>query len=362
MKIKTIDRYIIRQLLASFLFAIIAFSFLFITIDMMERLDKFIDYKMPRAIIFQYYLYFLPEIIRLITPVSLMLASLFVVGKLANQNELAALKSAGMSFWRFSSPFLFIAVIITLFSVYFGGYVAPEAYKRKIHLERVFFRKHIIYAGSNIFFQDKSDRIVSIAFYDAEMKSASRVISIEFADDKLSKIIRRIDANRMSYDSLKASWIMYNVTIRKFDGKAISILNEPYLEKKDFNFGPNDIIKKQKKYEDMNLSELKETVEEFKRGGIDYKAALIEYYSRFAFAFANIVVVLFALPISANKRRSGLAMQFGINLLISFLYLTIMKISQAFGKNGLMDPLLTAWSANIIFFIAAIVYLVKAPK
>jgi len=62
-----------------------------------------------------------------------------------------------------------------------------------------------------------------------------------------------------------------------------------------------------------------------------------------------VIIVLFGLPISANKRKSGLAAQVGINILIAFIYLVFMKVSQAFGKNGALDPVLTAWFANIIF-------------
>jgi lipopolysaccharide export system permease protein len=62
-----------------------------------------------------------------------------------------------------------------------------------------------------------------------------------------------------------------------------------------------------------------------------------------------VIIVLFGLPISANKRKSGLAAQVGMNILITFIYLVFMKVSQAFGKNGAMDPVLTAWFANLIF-------------
>ena len=62
-----------------------------------------------------------------------------------------------------------------------------------------------------------------------------------------------------------------------------------------------------------------------------------------------MIVVLFGLPISANRRRGGLAIQFGINLLITFIYLVFMKVSQAFGKSGELNPLITAWLANFIF-------------
>ncbi|MHB8930865.1 MAG: LptF/LptG family permease, partial [Melioribacteraceae bacterium] len=88
----------------------------------------------------------------------------------------------------------------------------------------------------------------------------------------------------------------------------------------------------------------------------------IEYQSRIAFAFASVIVVLFGLPISANRRRGGLAIQFGINLLITFIYLVFMKVSQAFGKSGVLNPLITAWLANFIFLLAAIYNIKRAQK
>jgi lipopolysaccharide export system permease protein len=68
------------------------------------------------------------------------------------------------------------------------------------------------------------------------------------------------------------------------------------------------------------------------------------------------------MPISANRRHGGLAIQFGISFIFTFLYLVFMKISQAFGKNGLMHPMLTAWLANLIFFATAIINLIRVRK
>jgi lipopolysaccharide export system permease protein len=71
----------------------------------------------------------------------------------------------------------------------------------------------------------------------------------------------------------------------------------------------------------------------------------------------SVIIVLFGLPISANKRRSGLAAQVGINILIAFVYLVFMKVSQAFGKNGALDPILTAWFANLIIAVGTFITL-----
>jgi lipopolysaccharide export system permease protein len=54
--------------------------------------------------------------------------------------------------------------------------------------------------------------------------------------------------------------------------------------------------------------------------------------------------------------------QLGISLLICFVYLIFMKVSQVFGYNGDINPLLTAWSANLLFFVAAVAVLLRVPK
>jgi lipopolysaccharide export system permease protein len=109
----------------------------------------------------------------------------------------------------------------------------------------------------------------------------------------------------------------------------------------------------------MNLDELSDLIETQKRAGNNPTIAQIEYHSRFAFAVTSLIIVLFGLPISVNRKKSGLAVQVGINLLITFIYLVFMKVSQAFGKNGALDPVLTAWFANFIFLAGTAITLPK---
>jgi lipopolysaccharide export system permease protein len=94
---KIIDRYLVKQFLQTLFFAILAFTLLFVLIDMMENFDDFIDQNVPNNIIVQYYLVFVPEMIRLMTPVAVLLASLFTAGKMANLNEMTAIKASGIS-------------------------------------------------------------------------------------------------------------------------------------------------------------------------------------------------------------------------------------------------------------------------
>jgi lipopolysaccharide export system permease protein len=223
-------------------------------------------------------------------------------------------------------------------------------------------KKGLINIGSNIFFQDANNRIVTIRYYDVNYNQANQVSIQEFDPNDLTKLISRTDAYRMKFDTLKNGWTLYNGTSRIFND-----INETFekFETKDYyglNFTPDEVIKKQRKPEEMSLPELSNYADEQQRTGNNPTSILIEYQSRIAFAFSSVVVVLFGLPISANRRRGGLALQVGINLLITFAYLVFMKVSQAFGKNGVLNPFITAWLANFIFLTAAIFNIKKAAK
>ncbi len=344
------------------LFGLLTFILIFVLIDLMEKLGNFIDQEVAAKTIFEYYFVFIPEIIRLMLPVSVLLGTLFTVGKLSNLNELTAIQSAGISFIRFSIPFLATTLIISFFAIYFGGYVVPKANKQRIFIEKNYLKKGLVYSGSNIYFQDKANRIVTIDFFNTNDNRANRVSIQEFNSTNLTEMIHRIDAKKMVYDSTSQSWIAQQGVERFFFNGKDSVKKFTKLLISDLSFKPEDVIKKQRKPDEMTLPELKEYAKNQLETGNDPTRIEIEYQSRIAFAFASFVVVLFGLTISANKRKGGLAVHFGINVLLVFIYLIFMKISQAFGKNGIMNPILTAWIANLVFLIAGIFNLIRLKK
>lgn len=359
---KIIDKYLIKQFLQTILFGLFAFTILFVLIDMMEKLDDFIDQSVPNYIILQYYFVFIPEIIRLMIPVAVLLSALFTAGKLSNLNELTAIKSAGVSLYRFMLPFIITSFFISIFSIYFGGYLVPLANKHLTYIEQNYMNKGVYRAGSNIYFQDTQTRIVSINFFDVANNLAHRISIQEFDKEDINKMVSRIDAIRMKFNDKDTSWTLEDGVTRSFNNDDESAFKFSKKRLKYLNFSPEDVIKKQRKPEEMTLPELKQQAIEEAKTGNDDTRSWIDYHSRIAFAFSSIVVVLFGLPISSNKRKGGVALQFGVNLLITFIYLVFMKISQAFGKNGVMNPLLTAWFANIVFLIAALINIWKNRK
>jgi lipopolysaccharide export system permease protein len=236
------------------------------------------------------------------------------------------------------------------------------ANKTKLNIEQESLKKNLSFSGSNIFFQDSKQRIVSISFFDNSTNRANRVSIQDYDKNDLKRMTSRIDAVALQYDSLTKSWVATNGIKREFLGRQQKAEYFNNLEITDLNFSPADLLNKQTRPSEMNLTELSELIKSQESAGNDPTSTLIEYHSRIAFAMTSVIVVLFGLPISANKRKGGIASQVGLNILVTFLYLVFMKISQAFGKNGSLNPIITAWIANFIFIAAAALNLWRARQ
>lgn len=353
--IRQIDKYIIVQFVKNFLFALLCFILIFILVDLFENLDKFIDNKLNFGQVMNYYLYFIPEIIRLITPIAALLATLFTAGRMVNFNETIAVKNAGVSLIRFMLPFLAMGAVITSVSLYFNNWVVPEATKKKVFIERNYLSKNKNTAGLNkLYFQDSKNQLVLIDEFKETEMSANRVSILLYKPDSLNQLEKRVDAPKMLW--VNNNWIIIKGAERRFDNGTESLINYDSIPVNEIqglnklNLIPSQITRRQLKPEEMNYGELEEFIVSLKKGGQDTNRQLVDFYSKISFSFASFIVIIFGISISTgSKRRKGLALQFGISILVSFIYLGFVKISQSFGYNGDIDPLLTAWIANIAF-------------
>lgn len=366
---RILDRYIIRQYLVSFIFGLVAFILIFVVANMMDNLDDFIDAHVPTAYVIKYYLAFIPEIIKFMVPMAVLLASLFITGRLSNQNELAAIKSTGTSIYRIMAPFLAVTLLISFVSIYFNGWVVPYANQKKLNIERSQLNHSITAVErNNILFQEGRRRIVSLQYYDPHAQRARQVSIQDFDYQDMTILRHRYDALSMQWlqpqgaSVEKGSWVLLSGSTRSFIDTMQTLTRFDSLKIGKLTLTPADIEKKQRTPDEMNYTELKEFIENQKLAGQDVARWLVEYHFKLAFPFASIIMILFAVPFASSRPRTGAALGMGIALAVAFLYLIFMKASQVFGYNGDLNPLFTAWLANLIFLVAGIVNLLRVQK
>lgn len=359
---RQLDRYILRQFIVTAFFALVAFVVVFLSVDMMENLDDFIDHNATLGIILTYYLYFMPEIIKLTIPVGMLMSALFTTGRLSTFNELTAMKSSGISLYRMMIPLLAFSLLVSAASIYFNGWIVPQANKKKFAIGRGYFKKGIEYISkNNVFIQDSPTRIISLGQYDDLSDIATTVSLQEFDAVDATIITARYDAREMRWQPDTKSWMLGEGTMRTFTNGTESLSKFTTLTL-TLNFTPDDIRKKQEHPDEMDYTTLKRFIENQKRAGQDAARWEVDYYGKIAFPFASFIVVLFGVPFSSVKRRGGLGVEFGIAVAICFFYMIFLKVSQAFGYNGDLHPMLTAWLANIIFLVGGIYNLLRVQK
>ena len=115
--------------------------------------------------------------------------------------------------------------------------------------------------------------------------------------------------------------------------------------------------------EAMTIPAAANYVDALKRSGASHIGRpLVAYYTKYAYPFANLILVLISVPLASRRRRGGQAVQFGIGLLTAFVYLAAQKLTEPFGYSGKLSPLVTAWLPHLIFALIAAILIWRVRK
>jgi len=316
-----LDKYLIKKFIFNLLFGISAFIVIFLVVDLIENIDRFLDKKATAIQVVLYYIYYIPHIISLTLPVGMLLATLFSIGNMTQHNEIVAQKSAGVSLYRIFTPMFIAAFFISILAGIFSESIVPWASHKKHDLYRYDIKKNPRTVGRNrshIYIQDIATRKTSIGYFNGNKNEAQHV-SVLYFDGPI--LIKRIDAKTMTWVDQK--WILKNIVERSFADSREKISHLPELTIDDLRFKPENLLELQKKPEEMSYFELDKFIDEMHAIGAEARKWVVELYLKISYPFANFIIVLFGAPLAARKRRSGTAVGVGISLLVCFIFITV---------------------------------------
>jgi len=360
---KTLDKYILREFLKLFFILLSGVIFLFIIVNFFERLDLFVAKKASLMAIIKFYLFQLPYLYVLFSPVGGLLSAFFSIGEMARKNEILALKASGISIYRLITPLIVTGFILSIFSFAINDTIVPlaQAKKRKVYdIEIKKLRKSwsLIYA-TNFSFIGNSGFIYYFGRIDALNSRGDDVSVIKL--NKHGKITFRVDAKYGFYkDSL---WVLFHATERVFkNDREVSVRFFPEKAYPELSESPFEILKERKELDEMDIRTLWRFINFLKNSGFDYKRELVEFHTRFSFPFANLIVLLFALALAVETRGKGRAYGFGISVFLSFFYWWVLQATKSIAGVGKLNPFISAWFPNIIFLILAAIALTKVKS
>lgn len=359
--IKRLDRYIIVKFLGTYFFAIALIISIAVVFDINENIDRFINNKAPlKAIVFDYYLNFIPFYTNLFSPLFVFIAVIFFTSKLAENSEIIAMFSTGMSFKRLMVPYMISAAIISAVTFVLGTEVIPTGSATRLNFEERYKKKRNTDFARNIQLEVDSGVIAYMERYESYNKTGYRFSLDKFENHKL---VSHLTARRISYDSTSVhKWIIKDYMIREMKGMREYITKGERLDS-TINMEPQDFLITRGQQQTMTSPQLSEYIsKQKKRGFANIKEFEVEYHRRIAMSFAAFILTAIGLSLSSRKVKGGMGLHLGIGLALSFSYILFQTISSTFAVNGNMSPALSVWIPNILYMFIALYLYRKAPK
>jgi lipopolysaccharide export system permease protein len=362
LRIKRIDTYIIKKFLGTFFFCLVLILLIAVVFDFAEKIDNFMEKNAPiRAIIFDYYMNFIPYFAMLFAPLFVFIAVIFFTSKMAINTEIIAILGSGMSFKRMMWPYFLSALVIAIFTFMLTNFVIPKANLIRMDFEDKYYRSSSRkIAVENIHRMVFKNIYVYMGSYNPLSLRGQNFTIAEFSDSGRLKSL--LSSSTVLYDTTKHKWTALNYYIRKINGDE-EVINRGRQIDTTLTIGPGDFSRDPGYVGTMTYNELNDYINLLRLQGSDeLKLFLIEKHRRFANPFAVFILTLIGVSLSSRKVRGGLGMNIGIGLVLSFSYILFLQFASQFSLKGNLSPMLAMWIPNIIYSIIALVLYRLAPK
>jgi lipopolysaccharide export system permease protein len=362
LKLKIIDRYIIRKFLGTFFFSLVLILTIAVVFDFAEKIDNFMEKSAPaEAIIFDYYLNFIPYFATLFAPLFVFIAVIFFTSKMAVNTEIIAILNCGMSFRRMMWPYFVSAVVIAIFAFTLTNFVIPKSNLKRIEFEDKYYRSSSRRVPlDNIHRQVAPNVLVYLGSYNPMSMRGSNFTIDHF--DSTGKLVSKLSSFTVVYDTAIRKWTALNYYIREIKEDKEIITRGERIDT-TLLLGPEDLARDPGIVGTMTYHELNDYIELLKLQGSDeLKLFLIEKHRRFSNPFAVFILTIIGVSLSSRKVRGGIGMNIGIGLGLSFSYILFLQFASQFSLKGNLEPMLAMWIPNILYMGIAFVLYKMAPK
>ncbi len=356
-----IDKYILKRYLATFTVMLLMFIPIGIVIDVSEKVNRMLQNKVAFSAVAKYYLDFTIYFANLLFPIFLFLSVIWFTSKLANNTEIIAILSSGISFNRFLRPYILGASMVSVFSLLMGFYLVPSASEGFNNFRYTYLRgngRNEMRKTTDVFRQINDNEYIYVQNFNQQSGVAFKFSLSKFKGEKL---LFKIDADRIRYNSRKKNFTMFH-----YRKRTVGALNDKLekAEKKDtvFNFDLEDLTPTVYVAETLSFGELNKFIDrERKRGSSNINTYLVVLYKKYSIPVSAFILTIIAVAVSSMKRRGGMGMNLAIGIALAFIYIFFDKIFGVLAEKSSLPPLIAVWIPNFVFGILAI-YLLRNAK
>jgi len=354
---KIIDKYIIKQYLSTFFVMFGLFIPIGIMVDFAEKIDKFRENEVPADLIITYYIDFVWYFGSQLYPVFLFLAVIFFTSRLANNTEITAMLSSGLSFQRFTKPFFISASIIVSFALFAGMFIVPKSNLNFNEFISEYVKSEEKRKTSRLFKQINDNEYIYVSAYDPSRKRGLNFTLENFDGNKLN---HKITATTIRWDD--SIFRLTNYVKRTIIGDQ-EVIKKVTRKDTILDFDVDDLAPLNYVAETLNFFELNELIRYERRAGSPLiNSHLLVRHKRYTIPLSCFILTLIAISVSSFKKRGGTGSNLAIGVSLGFLFIFLDKIFSVLVIKSNFSPALASWGILLVFLTIALFLLKKAIR
>ena len=356
---KILDWYILKRYLGTFFLLLLLFIPIGITVNLAEKIDKILENEVPLIEVVNYYIDFTIYFANLLFPLFLFLSVIWFTSKLAQNTEIIAFLSSGVSFMRFLRPYLIGATLVSVGALFLGMYLAPSASKGFNEFKYTYLKRGSeVQETSDVYRQINDDEYIYASHFQPRTNSA-RNFTLEHFDG--NRLEYKISASRLQLNEDSTYTLTnYNKRIIGENGdELISEINKDTILPFEFD----ELTPVSYMAETLNYNELNDFIEQEKRRGSgNINRYMVVAYKRWSLPVSAYILTIIAVAVSSMKRRGGMGVNLALGITLAFVFIFMDKVFGTIAEQSTFSPLIAVWFPNIFFGILAVYLLYNAKR
>ncbi len=360
--IKIIHRYIFKELITPFLLALLIFTFIFLISRILQLTEMMVNRGVSGLDIIKLFIYAAPYFFVFTIPMSVLFAVVLTFMRLSADNEITALKGAGVNLYQLLPAVLTLALIGFTLTLFVSVHLLPRANTAlRDHLFHMASSRAEVVIRERVFIDDFEGLVLYVEAVNPRTWGLNRIFISDERDPQNSAVILA-KKGVLLRDPAERS-----LALRLFNG-VIDRLSADRVRTETISFATYDLkidVRQMaaarraggRHREELKMGELLNKMAKLKKGSLEYYLHFMVFHERLSIPFACLCLGLLGMPlgIQTRLRRTYSGLILAVSAFLSY-YLLYMA-AKGLGETGLYPPLLGLWLPNIVFS-ALTVYLI----
>lgn len=361
--LRTLDRYLIKEIIPPFLLALAVFTFILQLPPIMDQAESLIAKGVAWPTVGHLLLLLIPQALGLTIPMALLVGLLIAFGRLSGDRETVAMLACGVSLYRFLVPVFLLALPAAAVTMWVLIEGIPDANQRFREITYdIVAAKVENDVRPRVFFDSFPNRVLYVQDV-ATPQPGWRDVFVGDTSTPARPVISLARSGRLLLDRKQQ-----RVELALSDGARYSPGAKPG-EYEVYRFPAKDLIisldprsvfptaAPPKGVTELRISELREQIRLKESQGISAHNEIMQIQQKFSIPFACLIFGVLGIALGVTARKDGKLAGFVVGIAVIFVYYVLMYLAESMTKGQLLPAVWSRWVPNIVLTPLAVVAL-----